>query len=86
MDYGGNMLRSDSSIGWRYSQAVRGCLHGLDHGTGVTTRLHTPTHHQRAQPLCPNYPQTSLQPLPAKVIMCVIDRMQECAGLYIEAV
>lgn len=67
VDYGGAVLRPYPPPGGGDCQAVCGCVHGLDDGPGLTQGLDASACGQRAQYVCPDHPQTSLQRLCTKV-------------------
>lgn len=70
VDHGGAVLWPDPPPRGghgQHSQAMCGCVHGLDDGTGVTQGLNASACGQGAQYVCPDHSQTSLQRICTKV-------------------
>lgn len=67
VDHGGALLWPDTPFGGGHCQAVCGRIHGLDDGPGVTEGLDATACGEGAQHVHPDYSQTPLQRLCAKV-------------------
>lgn len=69
VDHGGALLWPDPPLRGGHCQAVRGCLHRLDDGPGVTQGLDASACSQGAQYVRPNHSKASVQRFCTKVCL-----------------